>query len=141
MPGSHARTLIALVLLAVLCAACGVGDPKAKIQEQRARWTVQPLTWVQTDDGSINLSLRISGPPNSPLDQLTVRIDLHDAAGETLETVWRTFDLKGIPRGGPKDVAVRISDVGQPVEELGVSLVLEPTPEEEGRIPELQTGG
>jgi hypothetical protein len=131
-------TLVAVLALGGLTCGCQTGDPKAKIQEQRARWTVQPLNWVQTEDGSVNLSLRITGPPSTPLEQLTVRVDLLDAGGKAVDVAWRTFDLAEIPRGGPKDVAVRIPNVEQPVEELGVSLMLEATPEEERRIPELQ---
>ena len=129
--------LVAVLALAGVSGGCQPGDPKAKIQEQRARWTVQPLNWVQTEDGSINLSLRVSGPPSTPLEQLTVRIDLLDAGGGSVGVAWRTFDLAEIPRGGPKDLAVRIPSVEQPVEELGVSLFTRQWQEAKGTRPEL----
>lgn len=137
------RTRVAAVvtlcsLLLVGAAACGPGDARSRILEERARWNVQLLDWVQTEDGAINLSTRVSGPPNSALEQLTVSFLLMDAAENTLAREWHTFDLSQVQRGGPKDISVNISAAEHQVEGVGVSLVLEPTPEDEPHIVELQ---
>jgi hypothetical protein len=128
---------VCLLILAA-AAACGPGDPRSRILEERARWNVQLLDWVQTEDGAINLSTRVSGPPNSTLRQLTVSFLLMDAAENTVARRWHTFDLSQVQRGGPKDILVSVSAAEHKVEGVGVSLVLEPTPEDEPHIVELQ---
>lgn len=129
---------LAAVLLVAHTVACGVSDPRAEVLEQRARWDVQPLDWVETPDGSINLSVRLSGPPNSKIEQLTVRIELMDGTGESIRQVWHTFDLTKVPRGGPKDISLRLAAGAGSVESVGLSLVLDPTAEEAQQIRELQ---
>jgi len=127
-------------LVAALSVACAPSDPKLEIQEQRARWTVQLLSWapVEGDDEGLNVGLRVSGPPNSGLKQLTYRISMLDAANETLLEDWRTLDLSTVERGGPKDIRLRLDTQGHAIEGLAVDLLLQPTPEEERKIPELQ---
>jgi len=138
-PRPGARIQASLLLAAgVLLAGCAPSDPAQRVLKERARWTVQPLEWVQLDDGAVQIGTRISGPPNSKLAALTVRIDLMDAAGARIESHWYTFDLTAIPRGGPKDVPVRLPPVDQPVDSVQVQLVLEPTEEEATHIRELQ---
>jgi hypothetical protein len=124
---------------AVLCAAgCQPSDPEAKILKQRARWDVQLLSWVQTADGSIQMSTRLTGPPSSSIETLTVRIDLLDASGQTIDEVWHVFDLKPIARGGPLDVMVLLPAEGLQVEGIAIHRVLEPGPDERQHIPEIQ---
>ena len=106
--------------------------------EQRARWDVQALGWGDNPDGTINFSTRISGPPNSKIDQLTIAIDLIDSSDNLIKRVWHTFDLEQLPRGGPKDVVIRVGPAGAEVASLGLGLALNPTPEEEPHIRELE---
>lgn len=128
----------ASLVLAIGVPGCRPTDPKEKILKQRARWDVQLLSWAQGDDGSIRMTTRLSGPPSSSIESLTVRIDLLDAAGQTLKQAWHTFDLKPIARGGPMDVTVLLAAEGLAVEGIGIHRVLEPSPEEERHIHELQ---
>ncbi len=117
----YSRRLI-LVLLVGAClvgAACGPGDPRA-------------------DARTISLSVRVTGPPSTSLETLTFRVSLVDAAGETFEERWQVIDLTEVPRGGPKDMFLGLDAADQPVEGVGLSLVLSPTPEEEAQIRELQ---
>ena len=131
--------LVTLCGLVLACAsACGPSNPRARVLEERARWNVQLLDWVQTEEGAVNLSTRVSGPPNSSLEHLTVGFLLMDAAENTLAREWHTFDLSEVPRGGPKDIMVSVSAAGHAVEGVGVTLVLEPTPDDETHIRELQ---
>jgi len=132
--------ILACVLLTAASAApgCKPSDPKLKLQQERARWEVRILSWAQGADGVINVSTQVSGPPNSSLRRLTVRFDLMGPSGERVEAQWHTYDLAQVPRGGPSDLLVGIPDPGVPVDGLAVSLVLQPTAEEEARIPELQ---
>ena len=132
---------IAVVVLcaAVLCVAgCQPSDPEAKILKQRARWDVQLLSWVQAADSSIQMSTRLTGPPSSSIETLTVRIDLLDASERTINEVWHTFDLEPIARGGPLDVTVLLPAEGLQVEGIAIHRVLEPSPDERQHIPELQ---
>jgi len=129
--------VVALVGVAVL-AGCSLSDPAERVRKERARWTVLPLEWVQLDDGAIHIGTRISGPPNSRIDALTVRIDLQDAAGARVSRHWHTFDLTQVPRGGPKDVPVRLPPTEQVVESVSLQVVLDPSPEEAAQIKELQ---
>jgi len=138
MKTRNAAGLILICMVLACASACGPSDPRARVLEERARWNVQLLDWVQTEEGAVNLSTRVSGPPNSSLEQLTVSFLMMDAAENTLAREWHTFDLSQIPRGGPKDVIVSVSAAGHAVEGVGVSLVLEPTADDEPHIRELQ---
>jgi len=99
---------------------------------------VRILSWAQGADGVIRVGTQVSGPPNSGLHQLTVRFGLMGPSGDRVGTHWHTYDLADVPRGGPSDLLVGIPDPGVPVDGLAVSLVLQPTDEEEARIPELR---
>jgi hypothetical protein len=128
-----------MLLLGVLIGpGCGPSDPHLKILQERARWEVRILSWAQGEQGVINVSTQVSGPPNSNLKQLTVRFDLIGEGEERVGAHWHTYDLAQVPRGGPSDLLVGIPAPGPPVEGLAVSLVLQPTPEEKERIPELR---
>lgn len=133
------KTTFVVILALALCLAAPACKTKSgldKALEQRARWNVLALDWTETEDHVVLLSTRINGPTNSPLERLTVRIVLHDASGATIEEVWHTYDLSELPRGGPKDITIRIP-AGVPVEGLGVDRVLRPTQDERQRIAEL----
>ena len=120
--------------------ACAPSDPAAEIRSQRARWEVQALEWVRTADGSIQISTRVLGPPNSTIEQLTVRVDLLDADGNSMRADWHTFDLKGIPRGGPADRAIRLAPLDG-VEGVSIDSMLDPTADEVPHIKELADTG
>ena len=119
-------------------AACGPGDPRAEVLRQRSRWTIELLNWVPKDDGTISLTLRVTGPPNSKLDQLTFRISQLDGTDAVLDETWRTIDLEKVPRGAPKDLLFAVPSAGEAVQGLAADLVLQPTPEEASQIGELQ---
>ena len=138
---NRASKSIFIVTLAVVSClaspACRTKSALDKVLEQRARWTVLALDWAQTEDHVVLLSTRLNGPSNSPLDRLTVRIVLQDAAGATIDKVWHTYGLSEIPLGEPEDITIRIP-AGAPVEELGLDRVLRPTPDERSHIRELR---
>ncbi len=134
------KTTFVVTLALALCLAapaCKTKSALDKALEQRARWTVLALDWTQTDDHVVLLSTRLNGPSNSPLDRLTVRIELQDAAGATIEEIWHTYELSELPLGGPKDITIRIP-AGGPVEILSVGRVLRPTEDERPHIRELR---
>ena len=130
--------IVALLALSIAAAACRPPDPRAEVRKQRSRWTVDLLSWVAAEDDQISLTLRLSGPPNSTLKELTFRVSLLDAVDDTLAEIWRTADLSEVARGGPKDMFFTVDPGGHRVEGLAVSLVLNPTPEQELQIKELQ---
>jgi hypothetical protein len=141
MRASTTITLFCLLAVALLSVACGPSDPKAKLLEERARWDVRILNWAQLEGGAIHVATRVSGPPNSKLSHLTVRMILLDAAETEIGEHWHTYDLSQVPRGGPTDFDVLIPDPGMVVDGMGLSHVIEPTPEQERRIRELQSEG
>jgi len=129
---------VALIALVGLSAAGCAGDPYQDVLEQRARWTVQLLSWAGDQQGGYRLSTRISGPTSSSIDRLTVAIDLLDDQGARIERVWHTFDLSDIPRGGPKDVSLRVPAAEMPASGIAIDPVSNPTDEERRQIAELR---
>ncbi len=137
-PTSKTTFIVTLAVALCLAApACKTKSALDKTLEQRERWNVLALDWTQTEDHVVLLSTRVNGPSNSPLDRLTVRIVLQDAAGATIEEIWHTYGLSEIPLGGPEDITIRIP-AGVPVEDLGVDRVLRPTEDERPHIEELR---
>ena len=136
MSARHHLSLLLLLLAAGLM-ACQSSDSRSEILKQRARWNVQVQSWASGDDGSLTVGTRISGPVNSTLDQLTFQILMFDADNNLLGEEWRTVSLSEVPRGGPVDRAFKVQAPPEGVENLGISLVLAPTPEQESHIPEL----
>lgn len=137
MPARSPFSAALTVALLLLVSACAPSDPQARVRKERARWNVQPLEWIQTEAGAVQLGTRVSGPPNSKIEALTVRIDLLDASGEVIRHHWHSFDLTQIPRGGPKDVPIRLPAIEQQVENVAIQLVLDPDPEQAQHIKEL----
>jgi hypothetical protein len=136
-----ARTSLLAALLAILAAfACGCGpsDPKEGILQDRARWNVTVQSWSQAQDGTVTIGTRLSGPPNSKLSELTVRVQLVDSDSQIIEAVWHTFDLSDVQRGGPADKVIRVPEFPQEVSGAGVDPVYTPTAEEQVQIRELQ---
>jgi len=129
---------IAAVLFVAALGGCGPSDPTERVLDERTRWNVNLLSWAMSSDGSINLSTRVSGLADAELKQLTVRILLQDAAGNTVERAWQTLDLSGIERGGPEDILLRLAPRGQAIEGIGIDPVHAPGPDELPHIPELQ---
>jgi hypothetical protein len=130
--------LFAILVLLVCLAACGPSDPRERVLEERARWRVTLLDWAMGPDGTITLSLRLSGPVRSELERLTVRIVLQDAQGNPVDHEWRTLDVSGVERGGPEDVLLRLEPRGPDVAGIGIDPVPRPGPEEAAHIEELQ---
>lgn len=136
-----ARTILRaslLAIFAVLAVGCGESDPKEGILQDRARWDVTVQSWSQSQDGTVMIGTRLSGPPNSKLSELTVRVQLVDSDSEIIETVWHTFDLSDVQRGGPADKVIRVREFPQEVSGAGVDPVYTPTAEEQAQIRELQ---
>jgi hypothetical protein len=127
-----------LVLWAGLV-GCAPREPRERLLEERARWSVTLLSWAQAPDGSLGLSLRVSGPPRSTLDRLTVRFELRDGSGAAVGEAWRTLDLSAVERGGPEDLLLRLPAPDAAVEGIGVDSVLAPSPEQLPRIEELRS--
>lgn len=136
---TNRQAALAVGLPLVLClAACGPSDPRERVLRDRARWTVTLESWSVRDDGAINLSTRVSGPVRSRLERLTVHIVLQDGEGNALDHEWRTLDLSGIERGGPKHVLLRLEPREFDVEGIGVDTVPDPGPDEIPHIEELR---
>ena len=127
-----------LAILAALASGCGPSDPKEGILQDRARWDVTVQSWSQAQDGTVTIGTRLSGPPNSKLSELTVRVQLVDSDSQIIETVWHTFDLSDVQRGGPADKVIRVSEFPQEVSGAGIDPVYTPTAEEQAQIRELQ---
>ncbi len=117
--------------------ACGPGDPRVEILEARAGWMVEPTSWVVGEDGTVIVGVRISGPARTPLTQLTFRILLHDAAGETLREEWQTIELSGVPQGSMVERQYRLDPGGAEVDAVTVDPVRVPTADQEPHIAEL----
>ena len=81
---------------------------------------------------------RVSGPPNSDLRFLTVRVDLLDPGDNVIGEYWHTYDLEQVPRGGPADLYIRIPQASPLTVGLALDMMLEPDPEEQARLVELQ---
>jgi hypothetical protein len=131
-------TAITVVLVVAALSGCSPSDPIERALDERTRWNVTLLSWAMSSDGSINLSTRVSGPADAELKQLTVRILLQDAEGNTVDRAWQTLDLSGIERGGPEDILLRLAPRGQAIEGIGIDPVHLPGPDELPHIPELQ---
>ena len=127
-----------LAILAALASGCAPSDPKEGILQDRARWNVTVQSWSQGQDGTVTIGTRLSGPPNSKLSELTVRVQLVDSDSQIIETVWHTFDLSDVQRGGPADKVIRVREFPQEVAGAGVDPVYTPTAEEQAQIRELQ---
>ena len=126
-----------LMLMLSLAAGCAPADRKAEILEQRLHWDVTVLNWAQDDEGAINISTRVSGPPASDLRQLTVRIDFLDAGDNKIAEHWHTYDLKQVPRGGPADLYIRVPQASRAIVGLSLNMLYEPDPAEQERMAEL----
>lgn len=130
-----------LVVALVQAPGCRSGDPRARLLEERARWTATLLSWAQSPGpGPVTLAVRVSGPPRSKLDRLTVRVQLHDGAGSVVSTVWHTFDLTDVEGGGPADRSIRVP-VDREVHGASVDSVPSPTEAEQANLPELTPTG
>jgi len=131
---------LGVLVLAALGPACATGDPRARVLEDRARWSATLLSWAQSPGpGPVTLAVRLSGPPRSKLDRFTVRVQLHDAEGAVLSSVWHTFDLTDVEGGGPADRSIRIP-IDREVAGASVDGVPQPTEAEQSNLPELSRG-
>ena len=126
----------AALLLGILAVACQ-GDPYQSALKERARWSVDVLG-VTLDEAGTNakLSLRVGGPPNASIEQLTVRFSFQDEAGAELGDAIHTFDLTSIPRGTPQDMVLSF-DVPAGFAGVGVDPMAAPTEAQRAKIPEL----
>ena len=134
------RTVVgALLLLIPLVWACGPKDPHEEVLSERKRWDVTPKTYVQAEDGTIRLTVSVSGPARTKIEQLTFRIEYKDGAGQVAGEQWKTVALSGVPMGAAADFTFEL-DTEVPYEELNLEVdrVLAPTPEQSAQIPELQ---
>ena len=135
----HVLAAVAVPVIAVMAVTgCNPGDPRVEVLKQRARWSVELTSWIPKDDANVSVGIRLSGPPNTTLEQFTFRISQLDVNEQTLLDTWQTIDTADVPRGGPKDLLISLPDPGAVVESVGIGMAGNPTPEEESNIPELQ---
>ena len=139
MSRKHTVVVASLLILFLVVTApgCKSKSELEKALEERQRWDVLALNWTQNAEQVVMLSTRLSGPPNAAIEQLSVRVTLTDAAGAQVDQVWHVYDLSEVPRGGPKDITIRIP-ADQPVEGLSLDPVPYPTAEERADIEELR---
>jgi hypothetical protein len=131
--------VVGLGILSLILSACQPRDPAVAAREARNRWSVDLQSWVLRDDASITLTVRVYGPPSTPLSELSFVIDQLDAQDESLSRTWYTIDLSELPRGGPKDMFLTVqAATGVSVEGLAIDLVPHPTAEQAAQIKELQ---
>ncbi|MBD3868462.1 MAG: hypothetical protein IFK94_10100 [Acidobacteria bacterium] len=102
----------AVLVLIALCMGCEAEDPARNVLKTRRLWNVDLSGFVQREDGAISAQFRLSGPVDNRLDDLTVKIELLDAAGGELSTTWESFDLRDVKRGGPVERFLTISGPG-----------------------------
>ena len=127
--------LTAFVLLSAI--GCGPGDPRTEAIQQRSRWSVELVSWIQKQDGNLGVEVRFTGPPSTTLERLTIRISQLDAEGAVISSSWHTIDTKDVPLGAPKELRFNIPPA-EGVEGLTAENVLAPTAEDEQNIPELK---
>jgi len=130
--------LVVCLLVPLALVGCATGDERVGALEARAAWSVEPGQWVVGEDGTLIVVVRIFGPARSPIEKLTFRFELLDAAQQTLKEDWRTIDLADVPQGALVEKQYRIDAAGFAVEGLRVDRMLAPTAEQEARIPELR---
>jgi hypothetical protein len=98
--------VIALSLVSTL--GCSSKSPQEKALAERARWDVLLLNYLQNEETlEITMSTRLSGPRASELQTLTVEFLLEGDGGESLPSIWHSYDLTKVENGGPLDVTVR----------------------------------
>jgi hypothetical protein len=127
-----------LALFLCTFAGCEPADPRQAVIEERARWTVSPKGFVETEDGRIKLSISVSGPARSSIEQLSFRIDLRDERGESVGGEWRTIDLASIPMGTGTDLSLTLTSPTEGFAEISIDRVLAPGPDDTPHIKELQ---
>jgi len=127
-----------LGLMLVVVAACEPADPRAEVLKERARWSVNPTGYVETEDGRIKLAISVSGPARSSIEQLTFRVDLRDSAGRNVGSEWRTIDLDSVPLGAGADLSLTLARPAAGFAEISIDRALDPGPDEAARIKELQ---
>jgi hypothetical protein len=138
MRGPLQTNALVLTLIIAVLTGCATTDSREGILRERARWNVVPLSYSQTEEGHVHLSVRVSGPTRSRLQQLTFRIELKDAADRVVGREWWTLDLTQVALGGPKDVQISLRNISADVESIGIDPVPDPTSEETAYIKELQ---
>ena len=136
------RTLRIHVAVLVVCsilgaAGCGESDPRARILEERERWQVDLASWATGEDGSIRITLQVTGPVKSFLETLTVRLEFIDAAENPYHTHWKALDLSRVQRGTPTEFRIILDPLEQAPEGISVSMMPQPGPEDEPHIVEL----
>lgn len=132
--------VVAVVLVCIaLVPGCMESDPARKILKTRKLWKVDLASFVVREDGAISAQFRLSGPVNSLLQDLTVKIELLDASGQVLAESWESFDLRDVKRGGPVERFITIPgpDGEGMVESIRLDPVHYPEPDEYAHIVEL----
>ena len=132
------RILVAVVAASTL-AGCAPSDPRAKILEQRAQWSVEPLDWATTPENAVQMTVRVTAPARgSDLDRLTFRIDLVGDTGAVADSEWKTIDLTELGARGSKEYMLRLARREFTIVEVRVDPVATPTPDDEQHIDELR---
>jgi hypothetical protein len=135
--GGRARRVgAALVFALLLTAGCAPDDPEQVVLKERAKWTVELSSWIQTDDGSLRGTFRIWGPNRSKIDTLTVKLVVAGVGGGQ-EEVWQSFDLTRAAGGAPTDFPLSLATSIAEVEGIGVDPVPVPGDADRAHIKEL----
>jgi hypothetical protein len=131
--------LAAVLVFVALCPGCAEYDPAREVLNTRRNWNVDLAGFVQRDDGAISAQFRLSGPVDSRLDDLTVKIELLDAAGDSMSATWESFDLRDVKRGGPVERFLTVPGPGggAVVDSIRLDPVHYPEPADYAHIPEL----
>ena len=139
--GHIRQSIVVAVVLAciALIPGCMEGDPAGKILKTRKLWKVDLSSFVLREDGAISAQFRLSGPVNSRLQYLTVKLELLDVSGQVLAYSWESFDLRDVKRGGPVERFITIPgpDGEGMVESIRLDPVHYPEPDEYAHIVEL----
>jgi len=132
-------TAVAVLLLATLGVGCAESDPARDILNTRRQWKVDLAGFVQREDGAVSAQFRLSGPVNSDLADLTVKVELLDGADAILLSTWKSFDLRDVQRGGPVEAFLTIDSPGEGmvVESIRLDPVHYPEPGDFAHILEL----
>ncbi len=128
--------VIPILLLAVL-AGCPSADPRQDRLEERAGWSVDVQSWVPVD-GGVKAVLLVVAPPRASLDTLTVRARLYGAGDAIVGEQWLPLDVADVRTGAGREMTVSLETGDAEVEAMTVEVVVDPTPEEERHIRELQ---
>lgn len=112
-----------------LLPGCGTGDDRASVLKERTRYGVGLQSWADRGDGTLIVTLTITGPAHPKLDRLTVEIRRYGAGERDQGSEWVTLDLSDMTLGAAIERSVTIPSGEDPTESLAVLLHPDPAGE------------